>query len=55
MKRICSTCKFNSDDRKDNRCQMGRMRWRDGFTLEILSVKNCPEWRGKNGEKGRGE
>jgi hypothetical protein len=48
MKRICSRC---TNETEKNRCSAGHIRWRDGYTLKIKPVHNCPNYKRKNGNK----
>jgi len=51
MKRVCSRC---TNETEKNKCSAGHVRWKEGFTLKIKSVPNCPNYKRKNGVKNDG-
>ena len=48
MKKLCSQCAHDSDK---NKCHQGHIRWKDGYTLKMKSVINCPDYQKRNGGK----
>ena len=47
MKKSCKSCAYHTNI---NKCDARHIRWRDA-NLVILSIRNCPDWKGKGNNR----